>query len=86
MTANDGTVQPYDEVTITVNANVAPVANAGDDRSWSVNDGSGATDSITLTVYPLAKSVVVKKIWRSILNPMVKRLNEKGFSNNPYTD
>lgn len=33
-----------------------------------------------------SKSVVVKKIWRSILNPMVKRLNEKGFSNNPYTD
>ena len=37
-------------------------------------------------VRTFSKSVVVKKIWRSILNPMVKRLNEKGFSNNPYTD
>lgn len=37
-------------------------------------------------VRAFSKSVVVKKIWRSILNPMVKRLNEKGFSNNPYTD
>lgn len=37
-------------------------------------------------VRTFSKSVVVKKVWRSILNPMVKRLNEKGFSNNPYTD
>ena len=37
-------------------------------------------------VRTFSKSVVVKKIWRSILNLMVKRLNEKGFSNNPYTD
>lgn len=32
------------------------------------------------------KSAVVQKVWRSMLNPMVKNLNEKGFSNKPYRD
>jgi len=69
LTADDGALQSYDEVEITVVQNVAPNVNAGDDQTIVYSYGSPTSASLDGTVTDDGLPSAVTTLWTKVSGP-----------------